>query len=52
MKTVLLAALLLLAIAVPRSVAELRENLAAVDRGPLSPAEMEEMRTFGRAAHG
>ena len=36
----------------PRSVAELRENLAAVDRGPLSPAEMEEMRAFGRAVHG
>jgi aryl-alcohol dehydrogenase-like predicted oxidoreductase len=35
----------------PRSVAELRENLAAVDRGPLSPAEMEEMRAFGRAVH-
>ncbi|MGE5284013.1 MAG: aldo/keto reductase [Actinomycetota bacterium] len=36
----------------PRNVDELRENLAAVDRGPLSPAEMEEMRTFGRAVHG
>ena len=36
----------------PRNVAELRENLAAVDRGPLSPAEMEEMRAFGRAVHG
>jgi aryl-alcohol dehydrogenase-like predicted oxidoreductase len=36
----------------PRTVAELRENLAAVDRGPLSPAEMEEMRVFGRAVHG
>jgi hypothetical protein len=36
----------------PRTVAELRENLAAVDRGPLSPVEMEEMRVFGRAVHG
>jgi aryl-alcohol dehydrogenase-like predicted oxidoreductase len=36
----------------PRNVAELRENLAAVDQGPLSPAEMEEMRAFGRAVHG
>lgn len=36
----------------PRNVGELRENLAAVDRGPLSPAEMEGMRVFGRAVHG
>jgi aryl-alcohol dehydrogenase-like predicted oxidoreductase len=36
----------------PRNVAELRENIAAVDRGPLSPAEMEEMRAFGSAVHG
>jgi len=36
----------------PRTMAQLRENLAAVDRGPLSPAEMEEMRAFGRAVHG
>jgi aryl-alcohol dehydrogenase-like predicted oxidoreductase len=36
----------------PRNAAELRENLAAVDRGPLSPGEMEEMRAFGRAVHG
>jgi hypothetical protein len=33
-------------------VAELRENLAAVEKGPLSPEEMEEMRAFGRAVHG
>jgi hypothetical protein len=33
-------------------VAELRENLVAVDRGPLSPAEMEEIRAFGRAVRG
>jgi aryl-alcohol dehydrogenase-like predicted oxidoreductase len=36
----------------PRSVAELRENLAALELGPLSPGEMEEMRAFGRAVHG
>jgi aryl-alcohol dehydrogenase-like predicted oxidoreductase len=36
----------------PRNVGELRENLAAVERGPLSPSEMEEMRAFGRAVHG
>ena len=36
----------------PRSAAEVRENLAALDRGPLSPAEMDFMRTFGRAVHG
>jgi aryl-alcohol dehydrogenase-like predicted oxidoreductase len=36
----------------PRNVAELRENLATVNRGPLSPAEMEEMRAFGRAVRG
>jgi len=36
----------------PRTVAELRENLAAVDRRPLSHAEMEDMRAFGGAVHG
>jgi len=36
----------------PRSAAELRENLAAVEKGPLSLEEMEEMRAFGRAVHG
>jgi len=36
----------------PRNVGELRENLAAVDRGVLLPAEMEEMRAFGRAVRG
>jgi aryl-alcohol dehydrogenase-like predicted oxidoreductase len=35
----------------PRSTAELRENLAAVEKGPLSPQEMEEIRTFGNAVH-
>lgn len=36
----------------PRSVAELRENVAALEKGPLGPREMEEIRAFGRAVHG
>ena len=36
----------------PRNVAELRENLAAIEKGPLSPEEMLFMREFGRAVHG
>jgi len=36
----------------PRSAAELRENLAAVDRGPLPEGELAWMREFGRAVHG
>ncbi|MBI5419692.1 MAG: aldo/keto reductase [Deltaproteobacteria bacterium] len=36
----------------PRSAAELRENLAALDKGPLSPEEMVFMRAFGHAVHG
>lgn len=36
----------------PRNAAEMRENLAAVDKGPLSPEEMEKMRAFGKALHG
>lgn len=36
----------------PRSAAELRENLAAVEKGPLSAGEMSFMREFGRAVHG
>lgn len=35
----------------PRTAAEWRENLAALDKGPLSPAEMAFMREFGRAVH-
>lgn len=34
----------------PRNVTELRENLVAMERGPLSGGEMEEMRAFGRSA--
>ncbi len=36
----------------PRTAAELRENLAAVDRGPPSKDELAWMREFGRAVHG
>ena len=33
-------------------VRELRENLAAVEKGPLSEAELTFMRELGRAVHG
>jgi aryl-alcohol dehydrogenase-like predicted oxidoreductase len=36
----------------PRTAAELRENLAAVDRGPPDAAELAWMRELGRAVHG
>jgi hypothetical protein len=36
----------------PRSAGELRENIAAVERGPLSPEELGFLRDFGRAVHG
>lgn len=36
----------------PRTVAELRENLAVLERGPLSTEEDAWMRAFGRAVHG
>lgn len=36
----------------PRSVAELRENLAAVEKGPLSETELSFMRELGRVVHG
>ena len=36
----------------PRTVVELRENLAAIDKGPLAPEEMAFMRELGRAVHG
>ena len=35
----------------PRTVAQLRENLAAVERGPLSAGEDAWVRQFGRAVH-
>ncbi|HEY6101455.1 MAG TPA: aldo/keto reductase [Anaeromyxobacter sp.] len=36
----------------PRNVAELRENLAAVEKGPLAEQDAAWMREFGRAVHG
>jgi len=36
----------------PKSGDQLRENLQALDRGPLSDEEMAWMRDFGRAVHG
>lgn len=36
----------------PRRISEWRENLAALDRGPLSADEMDFMREFGRAVRG
>ncbi len=36
----------------PKNGAELRENLKALEKGPLSDEEMEWMRRFGRAVHG
>jgi aryl-alcohol dehydrogenase-like predicted oxidoreductase len=36
----------------PRSVKELRENLAAVERGPLDAGELDFIRTFGKVVHG
>jgi aryl-alcohol dehydrogenase-like predicted oxidoreductase len=36
----------------PRTVAELRQNLAAIEKGPLNPAELDWMRGFGELVHG
>lgn len=36
----------------PKDAAELRENLAAVEQGPLSGAELAWMREFGKVVHG
>ena len=36
----------------PASAAELRENLRALERGPLSPEEEVRLRALGRAVHG
>jgi aryl-alcohol dehydrogenase-like predicted oxidoreductase len=36
----------------PKNEAELLENLAAVERGPLNPTELEWVRRFGSAVHG
>jgi predicted aldo/keto reductase-like oxidoreductase len=39
-------------ISAPKTAAEMRENIAAIARGPLNDAEMARMRVFGKAAHG
>jgi aryl-alcohol dehydrogenase-like predicted oxidoreductase len=36
----------------PGSEQQLDENLAALDKGPLSAGELEWMRKFGQAVHG
>jgi aryl-alcohol dehydrogenase-like predicted oxidoreductase len=36
----------------PKTVEQLRENLVALEKGPLSPDEMTWMRDLGRAVHG
>jgi hypothetical protein len=36
----------------PKTVDQLRENLSALDRGPLEPDEMTWMRDFGARVHG
>jgi aryl-alcohol dehydrogenase-like predicted oxidoreductase len=36
----------------PKDVAQLDENLAALAKGPMSSAELDWMREFGRAVHG
>ncbi|PWB66487.1 MAG: hypothetical protein C3F14_04005 [Deltaproteobacteria bacterium] len=36
----------------PRNAGELRENLTALEKGPLSPEEDLFLREFGRAVHG
>jgi aryl-alcohol dehydrogenase-like predicted oxidoreductase len=41
-----------LALTGPASRAQMEENLAAVERGPLSPDEEKWMREFGRVVHG
>lgn len=39
-------------ISAPKTVAEMRDNMTALSKGPLSDAEMAHMRAFGRAVHG
>jgi aryl-alcohol dehydrogenase-like predicted oxidoreductase len=36
----------------PKNTQELRDNLRAIEQGPLSPAEMSRMRAYGKAVHG
>jgi aryl-alcohol dehydrogenase-like predicted oxidoreductase len=41
-----------LVVSAPKTVEQLRENLTALERGPLSDEEMQWMRDLGRAVHG
>lgn len=41
-----------LVLTAPKTVDELRQNLAALDKGPLSPDEQTWMRQFGSVVHG
>jgi hypothetical protein len=36
----------------PASAAELRENMQALEKGPLPPGEEARMRALGRVVHG
>jgi aryl-alcohol dehydrogenase-like predicted oxidoreductase len=39
-------------VSAPKTAAEMRENMQALERGPLTDAEMAHMRALGRAVHG
>jgi len=39
-------------VSAPKTAAEMRENMQALERGPLSDEEMARMRAFGKAVHG
>ena len=41
-----------LVLSAPKTAAQVRENPAALEKGPLSQDEMTWMRDFGRAVHG
>jgi aryl-alcohol dehydrogenase-like predicted oxidoreductase len=39
-------------VSAPKTAAEMRENMQAITRGPLSDEEMARMRALGKAVHG
>jgi aryl-alcohol dehydrogenase-like predicted oxidoreductase len=41
-----------LVVSAPKTAAQMRENMQALERGPLSDEEMARMRALGRAVHG
>jgi aryl-alcohol dehydrogenase-like predicted oxidoreductase len=41
-----------LVVSAPKTAAQMRENMRALERGPLSEAEMAHMRALGKAVHG